>query len=77
MDASVLSDLQFSSPRRPDKSRQRRIRHRLSNTTNGRFISPDHGKQVVELLYLLVVVDAFTACCGSAQVSMTLFCVPS
>ncbi|TFR02385.1 hypothetical protein ELT49_12815, partial [Escherichia coli] len=22
---------------RPDKSRQRRIRHRLSNTTNGRF----------------------------------------
>ncbi len=118
----VLSDLQFSTPRRPDKSRQRRIRHRLfgcdamrlirptvdsprrpdksrqrrirhrlsdatpcvlsdlqfstpvglisrvsstsgiglSNTTNGRFLF--HlvtGKQVVELLFVLVVVDAF------------------
>ncbi len=29
----VLSDLQFSTPRRPDKSRQRRIRHRLSDAT--------------------------------------------
>jgi hypothetical protein len=57
---SVLSDLQFSAPRRPDKSRQRRIRHRLSNTINGRFLFHlATGKQVVELLFVLVVVDAF------------------
>ena len=50
----------YSSPRRPDKSRQRRIRHRLSNTTNGRFLFRlATGKQVVELLFVLVVVDAF------------------
>ena len=56
----VLSDLQFSAPRRPDKSRQRRIRHRLSNTTKGRFLFRlATGKQVVELLFVLVVVDAF------------------
>ncbi len=56
----VLSDLQFCSPRRPDKSRQRRIRHRLSNTTNGRFLFHlATGKQVVELRFVLVVVDAF------------------
>ncbi len=46
--------------RRPDKSRQRRIRHRLSNTINGRFLFRlVTGKQVVELLFVLVVVDAF------------------
>ncbi len=46
--------------RRPDKSRQRRIRHRLSNTINGRFLFHlATGKQVVELLFVLVVVDAF------------------
>ncbi len=56
----VLSDLQFSSSRRPDKPRQRRIRHRLSNTTNGRFLFRlATGKQVVELLFVLVIVDAF------------------
>lgn len=46
--------------RRPDKPRQRRIRHRLSNTTNGRFLFHlATGKQVVELRFVLVVVDAF------------------
>src|SRR5699024_5819820 len=54
----VLSDLQFSAPRRPDKSRQRRIRHRLSDTINGRFLFHlATGKQVVELLFVLVVVE--------------------
>ncbi len=50
----------FTWLRRPDKSRQRRIRHRLSNTINGRFLFHlAMGKQVVELLFVLVVVDAF------------------
>ncbi len=75
---SVLSDLQLSAPRRPDKSRQRRIRHRLSNTINGRFLFHlATGKQVVELLFVLVVVDAFVQLVAGLHGVDDAFRVPS
>ncbi len=41
------------------------------------FISPGYGQTGCELLFVLVVVDAFVQLVAGLQVSMTLFCVPS
>ncbi len=41
------------------------------------FISPGYGQTGLELLFVLVVVDAFVQLVAGLMVSMTLFCVPS
>ncbi len=76
-DAMRLIRPTVQSPRRPDKSRQRRIRHRLSNTPTGVFISPDHGQTGRRASLRLVVVDAFVQLVAGLHGVDDVFCVPS
>ncbi len=72
----IRPTVQFT--RRPDKSRQRRIRHRLSNTTTGVcFISPGYGQTGRRASLRLVVVDAFVQLVAGLHGVDDVFCVPS
>ncbi len=72
-----LSDLQFSTPVGLISRVSGASASVVEYNQRAFIISPGYGQTVVELLFVLVVVDAFVQLVAGCMVSMTLFCVPS